>query len=301
MRCHVVLAHRRRHRGNPERITMTRPASRITICALMALTLLHGTVGAQSRTKADPWRVVPDLPKTCDPANDVADRLDKAIEANKADEAKQTKINDGVKALLDSIDGATKARNMQAYMMKNPQEAMKAMQAANAASAGVEALFGDNRDPYKDEEFKGPLEEFHVAANKAQVPVHAQIKQLVDTRSKPAEAEFYFPDAADQRKYDALREQLKTEYDKTCMSYLGPGGKLQTWLSDYRSYLATEVVPKLDESGRAGAQYMVMILGDAANAFQSTASWDGVNLFLTKAAAAYGIRRPPDATASRKP
>ncbi len=286
--------------ATPERITMTRLASRIATCVLAALPLLHGTLGAQSGTKADPWRVVPDLPKTCDPANDIADRLDKAIEANKADEAKQEKINGDVRERFGSIDGATKAQNMQAYMMKNPQEAMKAMQAAKTASADITSLFG-GKDVYKDEEFKGLLEEFGAATKKAQVPVQQAIKQLIDTRSKPAEAEFYFPDAADQKKYDTLLAQLKTEYDKACMGYLGPEGRLQTWLSAYGEYLRTNVVPKLEEYERASVQQMVMVMGDAASEFQSTAGYDAVNYFLTKAADGYRTRRPPDPDSAKKP
>ncbi len=279
---------------------MTRFVSRTITCALGALVLCTGTAIAQTKTKADPWRVVPDLPKTCDPANDIGTRLDKAIEANKAEQAKQEKINGGIKAGLDSIDGATKARNMQAYMMKNPQEAMKAMQAAKTASADLQSLFR-GADVYKDEEFKGLRDEFNPAAKKAQAPVHLAIDQLIKTRSKPGEGGAYFPDPADQRKFDALQEQLKTEYDKVCMGYLGPEGKLQTWLRAYGEYLRTDVVPKIEEAHRANVLQMVMAMGDAASALQSTAGYEAADYFLKKAADGYGIRRAPDPDSAKKP
>ena len=88
-------------------------------------------------TAADPWSRVPAFPTSCYSNDDFGDKLTKALDAITVDLARQTKINEDIKAKFDAMDMSEKARRMQAFMMKDPQQAMKYMQAMKSASGAV--------------------------------------------------------------------------------------------------------------------------------------------------------------------
>src|SRR5262249_31825544 len=97
-----------------------------------------GTTKGQSGN-ADPWSRVPAVPTAYYSEDDFLEKVDRARAALDGDIARQKEINNALKAKLEAMDPMEKARRMQEFMMKNPQEAMKFAQASQAAGTSVNA------------------------------------------------------------------------------------------------------------------------------------------------------------------
>jgi hypothetical protein len=233
--------------------TSVRCAAAVAIMALGAAT----DVPAQT-AQTDAWKRVPAVPTTCYPDDDFVDRLNAASTAIQADIDRQREVNAQATQRFAAMDMMEKAQRMQAFMMKNPQAAMKMMQAEQAAGAAVATSVPEASENAKrlESELQRQQASFVAAAEAAVKPVRAKQQQLIDTKTVAVgEAQIsMFTAAADHAQYVQLIAQENAEYEKACAPYFGAGGTFPKWLTSYR----TEVIEKLIENGDAGESAMIM-------------------------------------------
>jgi hypothetical protein len=107
-----------------------------TIATTALLTFVSATQGfAQAPANTDPWKRVP-APTSCYSDDGYEAKLHQAREALSADMEKQTELNATLQKKFDDMDMREKMSRMQAYMMKDPQAAMKMMQAKRMPRRG---------------------------------------------------------------------------------------------------------------------------------------------------------------------
>src|SRR5688572_9976240 len=177
-----------------------------TVASQGAVAVSPGTP-AQA-TQPDHWRLVPALPTSCFDGDGFSEKIDAARTAMDAEMEKQRKINETAKAQFDAMDMMEKSRRMQAFMMKDPQAAMKMMQAEQAAGTAANAGIAEAGEsaPRLEAELERLQGAFRTATEQAVKPVVARQKQLIDARTTPfGEAAIpMFTVAADHTQYVQL-------------------------------------------------------------------------------------------------
>jgi hypothetical protein len=271
--------------------------------ALALTTVLLGWAGAAAAQTAapDPWTRVPAAPTSYYSDDDFVDRVSKVSVAVNADIDKQAKLNAVVKKSFEDMDVTQKAQRMQAYMMKNPQEAMKMMQAmqaaANTVTAGVSSANTNNTR--LEQELATHKTNFSAALDKTLKPLQARQEEMIKTRTRPkGEAGMEFNGAADLAQFTALVQQENAEYEKVCASFFGPKGVLTTWLASYKENVAKNMIAAGDSIETAMVAQMV-IMDTPSGGYRSTAGLEGVRDYLAKLTDVYSLRRhkkvPPSA------
>jgi hypothetical protein len=268
---------------------------RIATAVLVVLTATGTTHNAQAQATpapADPWTLVPALATSCFADDGFSDRLHAASGAIGAEMEKQKKINDAARERFDKMDMGEKAQRMQAFMMKNPQAAMKMMQAEQAAGTTAQtAVAGANESAAR---LTGELEQlqgaFRAAAEQAVTPVRTRQQALIKAKTVllgeaaiPA-----FTTAADHAQYVQLVAEENAAYERACAPYFGANGSFHKWASSYR----TEVVDKLvgDNSGDAIMIMQMQAMDLPGGNYRSTAPLQQADNFLQKMRTAWAVR-----------
>jgi hypothetical protein len=269
--------------------TCFRLAAAVAIFGFASPTALAAQNGA-----ADAWKLVPAAPTSCYADDDFNDRLTAASRAIAAAIEQQTTVNAELRQRFDNLDMAEKAQRMQAFMMKNPQQAMKMMQAEQAAGAAATTSVTDANESMQRLEAEQPRLNagFTSAVDQAVKPIQARQTQLIETKTvKVGEASIpMFTAAADHAQYADLVQQENAQYEKACALSFGAGGTLQKWLTSYRA----EVIDRLIAAGEAGegAMAVQMAIMDTPSAgYRSTAALEGARNYVQKLRNVYSIRR----------
>jgi hypothetical protein len=256
----------------------------------------QGAIAASAQATpaaADPWRLVPALVTSCFAEDDFNDRLRAASEAIGVEMENQKKINEVAKERFDKMDMMEKAQRMQAFMMKNPQEAMKMMQAEQAAGTAAQtAIAGANESAARLEaEYERLQGAFRAAAEQAVTPVRARQQALIKAKTiLLGEAAIpAFTTAADHAQYVQLIAEENAAYERACAPYFGPNGSFHKWASSYR----TEVVEKLvgDGSGDAVMIMQMKAMDLPGGNYRSTNPLQQANNFITRVGRIWGIRQ----------
>jgi hypothetical protein len=239
--------------------------------------------------------MVPSLPTTCYRDDDFNDKLSAASVKLQSEVERQAGINAAARERFDKMDMSEKAQRMQAFMMKNPQQAMKMMQAEQVAGASTVSSMEQMGEVTKrlETELTRLQASFSSASEEAVRPIKTKQKQLIDAKTVlVGEAQIsMFTAAADHAQYVKLIEEENAAYEKACAPYFGTGGSFHKWVSSYR----TEVVDKLIAGGEAsdGALVMQMQAMDVpGGGYRSTVPLQQVNTSLTKLRTVWGIRLP---------
>jgi hypothetical protein len=256
----------------------------------MVLWLLIASAPAAAQSPAaDPWSRVPALPASCDVNDGIGARLASAIAAVDADLERQERLNAEVRARFEATDTATRRRNLQAFLQKNPQQPLTGLRVTGSVSEPAAPRGNLNRD----DEFRQLTNSFNITVAGAADPVDFRIEQLVRTKSQRAgESLFSFAAAADEARYLALQEQRRTDYENICRGWFGPNGEFRRWLSAHRTYLIDIVIPPLEATDRAMAEQLAILLDSPTLSYRSTATLRAIRNYLLKAAVAYGQRKP---------
>ena len=107
------------------------------LCAV-GFALFAISLAAHAAAPADPWTLVPALPTACYGQQDDFDEvLATRIATLSAEISRQAQINDQLDDRVNALDPQEKQRLIMDYMMKNPQEATKAMQALQSLGSGA--------------------------------------------------------------------------------------------------------------------------------------------------------------------
>ena len=180
---------------------------------------------------------------------------------------------------------------MQAFMMKDPQQAMKYMQAmqgaGNTANAAVAASVADSAKI--DRDLKDHTTNLQAAIAKTLDPTRAAIKQLVDAKALPTHESIIFAAAADTARFEALQEQLNTDYEKLCVPWWGAAGAFQVWMRSYKTYLVNDIITP-DEAVTGAVVLQMAIMDTPTGGYRSTVLLENVRKYMVKAREVYNLR-----------
>jgi len=250
------------------------------------------TVVSAQATPSDHWKLVPAPPTSCFAGDGFSEKVDAARAAIDVEVEAQRKINEVARARFDAMDMMERSRRMQAFMMKNPQAAMKMMQAEQAAGTAVQAAITEaNASSARLEaELKQLQDAFRGAAEQAVKPVVAKQKQLIDAKTiAVGEAAIsMFTTAADYAQYVQLIAEENAAYERACAPFFGANGSFHKWASSYR----TEVVDKLigDNSGDAIMIMQMQAMDLPGGNYRSTNPLQQANEFARRVREAWSVR-----------
>lgn len=256
--------------------------------------LLLGLAAAPAQTAAqDPWTRVPATPTSHFSDDDFIGRVDNEYTAINADIQKQSERNAAIKKSFDEMDMTQKMERMRAYMAKNPQEAMKMMQAmqasANATTHGV--VSADSNNTRLQQELAAHKTNFNASVDRVVKPIQARQEELIKTRTEPVgEGGWEFKTAADRAQFTSLLQQENAEYEKVCASFFGPKGALTAWLASYKADVAKNMIAA-GETADSTVVAQLAIMDTPTGGYRSTAGLEGVRDYLNKLREVYNLRR----------
>lgn len=263
--------------------------------AASALTALafSSDVSAQA-APPDAWRMLPALPMTCYVDDDFTDRLNAAGVALQAEVDRQKQVNDAARERFDNMDMQEKAQRMQAFMMRNPEAAMKMLQAEQALGASGQAAVAEAGEASKrlEAELERLQAGFRAAAEQAVKPIQAKQQQVITAKTVAVgeAAISMFTSAADHAQYVQLVAEENAAYEKACAPYFGPRGSFHRWVSSYR----TEIFDKLvahQEAGDAMMIVQIQALDLPGGGYRSTSTLEQVNSFRARLHTIWSFRQ----------
>lgn len=263
----------------------------VAIVAIVVSAVANGAPPAP-----DPWTRVPPFPTGCYAGQDgFAEKLGTARDALSAEMDRQERANSEITDQLKEMDGAEKARRMQEYMMKNPQDAMKLMQQNQAAGdsyTGTQLQSEENRKKLEAE-----LDDLHArydaALASALVPIAAKFKEL-DARAQKAlvtvgESWVYAPWAVAE--WNAINAKENATYERVCREWWAASGPFHGWLNRYRDHLVQDEVPTRVAADDAAAGFMARLVDKPAASYQSTAAMAATRDYMNHAYDIFSKRR----------
>jgi hypothetical protein len=244
-----------------------------------------------AQTAADPWKKVPTAPTSCYPDDGFEGLLAKASADVEAEITRQGKLNAEIQKAFDAMDMGEKARRMQAFMMKNPQEGMRMLLAQREAATSIGSSMGAaNADGERlDQEFARYKAKFSGAVESALKPIKAKQAEMYKTRTRPAEAEREWLTPADKAQYGALIQQENAEYEKVCATYFAASGLFPVWLKNYRTKVIEPGIAAA-ETSEAAVVLQMKIMDTPTGGYRPTAPLEGVRDYLGKLGSVYSLR-----------
>jgi hypothetical protein len=192
------------------------------------------------------------------------------------------------------MDMREKMSRMQAYMMKDPQAAMKMMQAQQADAASMRSGITASADDEKAlrSELETHKANFNSAADAVSRPFQAKRQELIKAKAKSTMegASFAFASQADVDSYLALFAQENAAYEKMCEPFFGANGTFPAWLNSYR----TKVIEKQIDGGvkqDATIANQMVIMDTPTGGYRSTAPLKGVRDYMHEVIQVYGFRK----------
>ena len=237
--------------------------------------------------------MVPAPATTCHADDDFGEKLAAASAAIQAAMQRQEPVNAAAKEKFDAMDMTEKAQRMQAFMMKNPQEAMKMLQAEQAAAtSGQAAIAAAGESATRLEAELVQLQASNSAVDQAVKPVQAWQNELIKAKTvEVGEAAIsMFTNAADHAQYVRLIAEENAAYERACAPHFGANGTFHTWLNSYR----TEVIDRMISAGEAGEAAVVgqmAAMGLTGGGYRPTVAFEEANNFIQKMSDVYQLRR----------
>ncbi len=264
------------------------------IAAAVILTCVCAAQGlAQAAATTDPWKRVPAAPTSCYVDDGYEAKLRQAREDIAADMEKQSELNATIQEKFAAMDGQERRRRMQAYMMKDPQAAMKMMQAQQTDAESMQSAIAEaNAD---EQALRKELEtltgNFNSAADAAAKPFQAKREELIKTKATLDIAGVVsFAKQADVDSYLALFAQQNAAYEKMCEPFFGSNGTFTNWLSAYRTKV---IQPRIDGGvvGDATIASQMAIMDTPTGGYRSTAPLKGVRDYMQEVIRVYALRK----------
>ncbi len=266
---------------------------RIATAALIAIApLVAANPAFGQAAQGDDWKFVPPLVTTCFSDDGFSETLNAAQDAIQAEIAKQEEINAAAKEKFDNMDPMEMAQRMQEFLMKDPQAAMKMLQAEQAAgAAAASAVTEGNEDVQRlDAELESLKASYGAALEEAVQPVHARQDELIEAKTVPVGEvqEPMFVNAADHEQYVQLIAEENAAIEKACAPFFGANGTFPQWLESWR----TDVVEKMII---AGEDTDILVMQMAAmdlpgGGYRSTTPLQQVGNYVRKIGDVYGVR-----------
>lgn len=260
--------------------------------ALLLATSLH------AEPAADPWTRTVALPAACYGSQDQFYATNQAArESVAADSERQAQINDGITHQLSKAleaDPMAAVARMQENLMKDPQNAMKLMQATGATDPeAVQAeimLAMQEQQQWEVEEKKlGRLYEEAMAAALVPPRAHfAALRKKLGITEGWGVGESGTPDWA-FAEYDAIKREADRAYEAACPQWWGAVGAMQGFMKLYKNYLVNTRIPR-DERHDARKIAALQVENAATASYKSTAKLDAVKDYLKLVERLYGGR-----------
>jgi hypothetical protein len=272
---------------------MKQTFSRSTAVLGLAVLVWSATTMAQAPA-ADPWTRVPAAPTGCYRSDNFETRIDAARAPVEAERVKQDELNKQIQGRFTSMSPTEQMVKMQEFMMKNPEEAMKVMQAMQTAGQNVSTTIvsGANEVGKLETELETLRTSFTSTIDKAVKPLEAKQAALITNANTEPVGEaggFRFKTAALEAQYAALVKELNAEYEKTCSSFYGPAGQFTKWFAAYKTYLINSKIASEEEMAKT-SELQFMIFNTPTGGYRSTAKLAAVRMYMDKMRTIYGYR-----------
>ncbi len=290
-------------------MTMTLNTFRAPLAAAACACLFASVAGAQTpATRAapatGPWTKVPAWPTACyTGSDDFATKAEASRAALESDIERQKGVNAQIEEQYHSIDPMEMAQRMQQWMMSNPQEATKYMQAAQSLGQSqdqLQALLAE--EGTFNQERQGLPTQYQSALKQAYAPADARQAALDKKIEAAGQCEGHHIGCdmteADWAEHDAIQKQRDTAYQATCAQYFGAAGKVPDHLKRHRNWLVSKRIPYSQRGADAQLSQFAMMNTPAAS-WQSTDASEQAVKYLANAEALYGLRDvAPNCTAA---
>jgi len=234
------------------------------------------SLAANAAAPADPWTLVPALPTACYGQQDDFDEvLATRIETLSAEISRQAQLNDQLEDRVSALDPQEKQRRIMDYMMKNPQEATKAMQAMQSMGSEASEVrqVEEEGEREQSEALAGLFARYDAALKTATDPIFAKRNKIIAIGSDP--------------EFEVLTRQLDREYEKLCPQWW-KGGPFRTWLAGYREFLIQGIPAREEAQAKGNAHYAMF--GISAASYRSTFKMEAVKKYLMRTTEIYGRR-----------
>lgn len=267
---------------------MTRPA------AMLAIAVFGSARALAAQTDApDPWKRIPALQTTCYVDHDFTGKLRNVYEDVGADLSRQTEINDALEKKLQDLGQQEITQRMIALMQRDPQKAMKMMQAQQAAATQVATgiTSGDEAKKERDAEFAQLSAAFNAEMDAGAKPFRARRDEIMRTSRRVLGPENWeFTTKAAETEFNEMVNKENADYEARCSAYFGASGKMHKWLASYRETVLDPVAKSTEANDDIKAMQMAVLDSPGAG-FRSTAQMTAVREFLLLAEKAYALRR----------
>lgn len=249
----------------------------------------------QAMDTSTPWNRVVALPTACYSTHDqFAARNQAALDALVADVDRQKAVNDEISSQQRSVSDADPmelARRMQENMMKDPQAAMKYMQAVGATEDPA-AVLERNQAHLKrigelDAQEKQLIQRYQAARKAALVPVNAKLAALHKKYANNLNGvgEVVVPPA----ELDMVKRDADQAYQAMCPQWWGATGAVQAYLKSYREFLVNERIPYA-EKGDAAKLAQFSMTNTGAKTYRSVATMEAARDYAQRAGRLYQLR-----------
>lgn len=278
----------------------------------LAVSLVYAQAPAKTPAKpavrapaaTGPWAKVPAFPTVCYAGNDpFVTKIEAAKNAVQADVENQTAVNATIEENYRNIDPMEMATRMQQWMMSNPQEATRYMQAAQSMGQSQDQLQELLAEEGKfNEEMQGLPTRYQSALKQAYAPAEARQAALNKKIEAAGQCEGMHEGCrmtdANWAEHDAIQRQRDTAYQASCAQYFGATGQVPGYLKRYRDWLVTKRIPFSQRGADARLAQFAMMNTPAAS-WQSTDAGEQAVKYMGVAESLYRQRdSEPNCTAA---
>ena len=259
---------------------------------LVIAALVYGatTLPAQA-TATDPWTKVPAAPTTWFRDLDFSQRLHSLAMELQDQRRQQEEINTSITVEYQKLGPMEIVNRMNAFMMKDPQKAMKMMEAQQATATQLDPVTIDAAKRERNAEFEQLRAAFQAEMEAAAKPYQAAREEIRKTGTVLvlAGADWAFKTKAAETAYNEQIDKENADISARSAAWFGPGGKFTAWLASYRSTVI-DPMAKGEEGidGLKVAQFAMM--ETPAGAFRSTAQIKAAREYLQEMGRVFGLR-----------
>jgi hypothetical protein len=286
-------------------------------CACLSLSNAAAQTPAKAPAKAPaktvaatgPWAKVPAFTTLCYQSTGSTHdpfyaQLEAAESAVHADMEKQSAINAKIEEDFRSIDPMEMASRMQQWMMSNPQEAAKYMQAAQAQAADAQTDLdaAAQRQKSREASFDAFVKGFEDARIAVYAPIEGRRKALAEKLGHPygadrkdlaaAHVNFYADPStprADWIEGESIKAAFDQAYKSICPQWWGANGKAQAYLKQQKEWFISERIPELERIDAPKLQQYAIMSTPAAS-YRSTAAYKAVDEYIDVVRKVYNVR-----------
>jgi hypothetical protein len=264
---------------------------------IVTLAILGSASAIPAQTTApDPWKKVPALPTTYFRDLDFSKKLGELRTEIVEEQRKQFEINNDIEAQYGKMDMMEISRRMQAYMAKDPQKAMKMMQAQAAAASAIKSdiVSGDEAKTERNAELEKLKDEYKADMEAVARPFRAKREEIRKTGTVRVVEHGSGPSWAFQTKeaetaYNEQVDKENAEISARSVAWFGPSGKFTAWLASYRETVLVPNAKAVEANDEIKAAQMAIMETPTA-AYRSTAQMTAVSEYLEVMRKVYELR-----------